>query len=130
MTYETLLTDLEAGIFTITLNRPDRLHALTGTMLTELLDVLDEVDRNDELRLVIVTRAGPRVGAVLHPITHPPKTRPRTWGGKAAVRIAMLAGCTTPAPRPWMIRATIKASRDQAKNPSNAPPVKITSDTV
>ncbi len=58
MTYETLLTDLEAGIFTITLNRPDRLNALTGTMLTELLDVLDEVDRNDEIRVVIVTGAG------------------------------------------------------------------------
>ncbi len=58
MTYETLLTDLEAGIFTITLNRPDRLNALTGTMLTELLDVLDEVDRNDAIRVVIVTGAG------------------------------------------------------------------------
>ena len=58
MTYETLLTDLEAGILTITLNRPDRLNALTGTMLTELLDVLDEVDRNDEIRVVIVTGAG------------------------------------------------------------------------
>ena len=58
MTYETLLTDLEAGILTITLNRPDRLNAFTATMLAELLDVLDEVDRNDEIRVVIVTGAG------------------------------------------------------------------------
>ncbi len=58
MAYETLLTDLEAGILTITLNRPDRLNALTATMLTELLDVLDEVDRNDEIRVAIVTGAG------------------------------------------------------------------------
>ena len=58
MAYETLLTDLEAGILTITLNRPDRLNAFTATMLTELLDVLDEVDRNDEIRVAIVTGAG------------------------------------------------------------------------
>ncbi len=58
MAYETLLTDLEAGILTITLNRPDRLNAFTATMLAELLDVLDEVDRNDEIRVAIVTGAG------------------------------------------------------------------------
>ncbi|MCZ6465588.1 MAG: crotonase/enoyl-CoA hydratase family protein [Proteobacteria bacterium] len=58
MSYETLLTDLEDRVFTITLNRPDRLNAFTATMMNELLDVLDEVDGNDEIRAVIVTGAG------------------------------------------------------------------------
>jgi enoyl-CoA hydratase/carnithine racemase len=58
MAYETLLTELDAGIFTITLNRPDRLNALTATMLKELLDAFDEVDRNDAIRVAIVTGAG------------------------------------------------------------------------
>jgi enoyl-CoA hydratase/carnithine racemase len=58
MAYETLLTELDAGILTITLNRPDRLNALTATMLEELLDAFDEVDRNDAIRVAIVTGAG------------------------------------------------------------------------
>ncbi len=58
MSYETLLTDLEDRVFTITLNRPDRLNAFTATMMNELLDVLDEVDGNDEIRAVIFTGAG------------------------------------------------------------------------
>ena len=58
MPYETLLTDLENGIFTLTLNRPDKLNAFTATMMSEYLEVLDEIDDNDEVRVVIVTGAG------------------------------------------------------------------------
>jgi len=58
MDYETLLTDLDAGILTLTLNRPDRLNAFTPEMLEELLDAFDEIDRNDEIRVAIVTGAG------------------------------------------------------------------------
>ncbi len=58
MAYETLLTEIDQRVLTVTLNRPDRLNAFTETMMHELLDVLDEVDRNDEVRAVIVTGAG------------------------------------------------------------------------
>jgi enoyl-CoA hydratase/carnithine racemase len=58
MDYETLLTDLDAGILTLTLNRPDRLNAFTQEMLDDLLDAFDEIDRNDEIRAAIVTGAG------------------------------------------------------------------------
>jgi enoyl-CoA hydratase/carnithine racemase len=58
MDYETLLTDLDAGILTLTLNRPDRLNAFTPEMLDDLLDSCDEIDRNDEIRVAIVTGAG------------------------------------------------------------------------
>jgi enoyl-CoA hydratase/carnithine racemase len=58
MPYETLLTDLCDGIFTLTLNRPDRLNAFTATMMNEYLAVLDEIDANDDIRVVIVTGAG------------------------------------------------------------------------
>ena len=58
MAYDTLQSELEDGILTVTLHRPDRLNAFTTKMLTELLDVFDEVDRNDEIRCVLVTGAG------------------------------------------------------------------------
>lgn len=58
MEYRTLTTELEDEIFTLTLNRPDRLNAFTQSMLEDLLDAFDEIDRNDEIRVVIVTGAG------------------------------------------------------------------------
>jgi len=58
MAYETLLTELENRVLTITLNRPERLNALNGTMLRDLLAVCDEIDSNDEIRAAIFTGAG------------------------------------------------------------------------
>ena len=58
MSYETLKTELEDGILTLTLNRPERLNAFTERMGVELLSLLDEIDANDQIRVVIVTGAG------------------------------------------------------------------------
>jgi enoyl-CoA hydratase/carnithine racemase len=53
-----LLTDLTDRVLTVTLHRPDRLNAFTPRMMDDLLAVLDEADREDEVRAVIVTGAG------------------------------------------------------------------------
>jgi enoyl-CoA hydratase/carnithine racemase len=58
MAYETLLTDLDSGVLTVTLNRPDRLNAFNTPMLGDLLALVDEVDANDDVRAVIFTGAG------------------------------------------------------------------------
>jgi enoyl-CoA hydratase/carnithine racemase len=58
MPYETLTTQLDQRTLTVTLNRPERLNALTEQMLRDLLQVFDEIDRNDEIRVAIVTGAG------------------------------------------------------------------------
>jgi enoyl-CoA hydratase/carnithine racemase len=58
MSYETLLTELEEGILTVTLNRPERLNAFSATMRDDLLRLFDEVDANDQVRVVILTGAG------------------------------------------------------------------------
>ena len=58
--YETILTDLSDGIFTITMNRPDRMNAFTGQMMLEMIAAFDEADANDEVRAVIVTGSGER----------------------------------------------------------------------
>jgi enoyl-CoA hydratase len=58
--YQTLLTSLDNNIFTITINRPDKLNALNKTVFDELNKALDEVENNKEVRSVIITGAGPK----------------------------------------------------------------------
>lgn len=58
MEYTQILFDVDEHIATITLNRPDRLNAFTGTMMNEMIDALDQTDANDDVRAVIVTGAG------------------------------------------------------------------------
>jgi enoyl-CoA hydratase/carnithine racemase len=58
MAFETLITELDQRTLTVTLNRPERMNALTEKMLVELLQVFDEIDQNDEIRVAIVTGAG------------------------------------------------------------------------
>src|SRR5208283_749321 len=58
MAYEAIKSELEDGILTITLDRPERLNAWTAQMCEELLDCFDRVDSDDQVRAVIVTGAG------------------------------------------------------------------------
>jgi enoyl-CoA hydratase len=58
--YSTLLTDLSEGIFTITINRPDKLNAINHTVMQELGEAVDEVYANKEIRTAIITGAGPK----------------------------------------------------------------------
>jgi enoyl-CoA hydratase/carnithine racemase len=55
---EQIITEVQDGILTITLNRPDRLNAWTETMARELMEAFDRADDDDEVRAVIVTGAG------------------------------------------------------------------------
>jgi 2-(1,2-epoxy-1,2-dihydrophenyl)acetyl-CoA isomerase len=50
--------DAEAGVATITLNRPDALNSLTVPMKQELLRVLRAAERDGAVRAVILTGAG------------------------------------------------------------------------
>jgi enoyl-CoA hydratase/carnithine racemase len=45
-------------VATITLNRPDKLNAFTNTMMREMLAAFDQIDADDDVRVVIVTGAG------------------------------------------------------------------------
>jgi enoyl-CoA hydratase/carnithine racemase len=58
MEYSQILFDVDDHVATITLNRPDRLNAFTGTMMHELIDAFDRTDADDDVRAVIVTGAG------------------------------------------------------------------------
>jgi len=59
MDLETLLYEVDAdGIALVTINRPEKLNALTNQTLDELEHVFLHVDGNDAVRAVIVTGAG------------------------------------------------------------------------
>lgn len=58
--YKTLATELENGIFIITINRPDKLNALNKTVFEELDKVMDTVYSDDSIRGVIITGSGPK----------------------------------------------------------------------
>ena len=58
MSYSEILYDVEDGVLTITMNRPEKLNAFTGTMMSEMIDAFDRSDADDSIRAVIVTGAG------------------------------------------------------------------------
>lgn len=62
MSYESptdeLLVEFSENILTITLNRPDRLNAINGPMLSALSSTLQQANIDPEVRAVILTGAG------------------------------------------------------------------------
>ena len=58
MSYSSLLTQLENGIFIITINRPDKLNALNEVVIGELNEAVEEVYSNDEIKSAIITGSG------------------------------------------------------------------------
>lgn len=58
MSFETLERQIEDGILTITLRRPEQLNAFTVTMADELESMFRAVNADDTVRAVIVTGAG------------------------------------------------------------------------
>jgi len=54
----TLLTDLQDGILTITINRPEKMNALNKDVINDLSTVLDDVYNNAAIKSVILTGAG------------------------------------------------------------------------
>jgi len=58
MPFREIRYDVADGVCTVTLNRPDRLNAVTASMIGELREACDLVDADDAVRAVIVTGAG------------------------------------------------------------------------
>src|SRR5581483_7292364 len=63
MQFEDILVALEEPIGIITLNRPSVLNALRSRLLEELAEALAEMERNPEVRAIVVTGAGEKAFA-------------------------------------------------------------------
>ncbi len=55
MTYETILLDVEGGVATVRLNRPERMNAVIEQMYLELLDALAQARDRGDVRVLILT---------------------------------------------------------------------------
>ena len=58
MDFKTILLSNEDGVTTLTLNRPDKLNSFTDEMLEEFGLAMDEVARDEQSRVLVITGAG------------------------------------------------------------------------
>jgi enoyl-CoA hydratase/carnithine racemase len=58
MEYTQIVYEVKERIALITLNRPNELNAWTVTMMSEVIDALDNADADDQVRAVIFTGSG------------------------------------------------------------------------
>lgn len=58
MAYETIIFEKEAGVATVTLNRPEALNAVNLELGSELTQAVDDVTADNEVRVLVVTGAG------------------------------------------------------------------------
>ncbi len=56
--YETITVERRGRVAILTINRPDKLNALSSTVHSEGVAALDELKRDDEVRVVVITGAG------------------------------------------------------------------------
>ncbi|MBK8375152.1 crotonase/enoyl-CoA hydratase family protein [Sphingorhabdus sp.] len=99
--YTQIRYDVEDGVATVTLHRPEKMNAFTRTMMNEMIAAFDEIDADDSVRAVIVTGSGERAfcaGADLTPdegsvfadstpVDDLSDPRVRDGGGKLTLRI-------------------------------------------
>ena len=55
MAYETLITEIEGHVATITLNRPDAMNAFNNMLMDELTAALDTFEANTDIGCIIIT---------------------------------------------------------------------------
>jgi enoyl-CoA hydratase/carnithine racemase len=77
--YESIVVVADGGVLRITLNRPDRRNALGPVMVNELLWALDDAQKDDAVRSVVVTGAGKAFCADFAQMSgsEPPKLPPK-----------------------------------------------------
>lgn len=60
MAYQTVIVEKKDGVGKITLNRPERMNAINPTLATEVRDAMEEMRKDDSVKVVVITGA-PRI---------------------------------------------------------------------
>lgn len=58
MNYEHIVLEVSDNIALLTFNRPKALNALNGALLSEFSHALDEINQNEEIRVLVLTGSG------------------------------------------------------------------------
>jgi 2-(1,2-epoxy-1,2-dihydrophenyl)acetyl-CoA isomerase len=58
MAFETIALEILEGVARLTLNRPERLNSFTAQMHEEVAAALDRIERDDTVRVLVLTGAG------------------------------------------------------------------------
>jgi len=78
LTYKTLLLEKQDGVGIITLNRPDRLNALSTILFAEFDRALTQFEEDDGVKVLVVTGSGEKAfsaGADIHEMAKLPEER-------------------------------------------------------
>ena len=57
-TSKTVIIERVGQVLVLTLNRPKRMNAFTGTMLAMIVDACAAADTDDDIRCIVITGAG------------------------------------------------------------------------
>jgi len=86
MSYQNILTDRMEKIAVITLNRPEKLNAMNYELACELDDELTKIENDDDVRVVILTGAGPRAFSAGGDIIQMVKSTPEELAARSEIR--------------------------------------------
>ena len=63
MEMETLLLEISDGVAEVRLNRPDQRNAMNPAFWREIRSVFEDLDRNEQARVAVITSTGPHFSA-------------------------------------------------------------------
>jgi len=86
MSYQNLLTERIDKVALITLNRPEKLNALSYELACELDEELTKIENDDALSVVILTGAGPRAFSAGGDIHQMVKSTPEELAARSEIR--------------------------------------------
>lgn len=129
MSYANLLVHSAEGVCTLTINRPDKLNALNQATIRELDQAFAAAGADPEVRVVVLTGAGPKAfvaGADIAELatSTPLQCRDLSWAGQQMMRrvetlgkpvIAMLNGFTLGGGMELAMACHLRYAADTAK---------------
>ena len=99
MTYNNLLLNLENGILTITINRADKLNALSAATISEIRSAVQQVYNDAAVKGAIITGAGPKAfvaGADISEIAELSEVTARSFSERGQEVFSMIERCNKP----------------------------------